>query len=76
MLMDYAKPTSLRMVFYIYARQIVYYRDKLGGYYSVDQLLEIKNFPVHIFLDLASGLIELNKARYQGTPPRPCRPPG
>ena len=25
-----------------YARQIIYYRDKLGGYYSVDQLYEIE----------------------------------
>jgi competence protein comEA helix-hairpin-helix repeat region len=39
-----------------YARQIVYYRDKLGGYYSVDQLLEIKNFPVQTFERIKNNL--------------------
>lgn len=27
-----------------FARQIVYYREKLGGYYSIEQLLEINKF--------------------------------
>ena len=54
-----ADTTALRQLHGIgsyYARQIVYYRDKLGGYYSVDQLLEIKNFPVQTFERIKNNL--------------------
>lgn len=41
---DTAELKQLTGIGSYFARQIVYYRDKLGGYHSVEQLLEIKNF--------------------------------
>ncbi|MDR0830164.1 MAG: helix-hairpin-helix domain-containing protein [Prevotellaceae bacterium] len=54
-----------------WAKAIVAYRQKLGGYYSVNQLLEIKNFPAETFAKIEQNLtadaskiqkIEINRA--------------
>ena len=39
-----------------FARQIVAYRQKLGGYYSIDQLLEIKNFTAERLKNIRDNL--------------------
>ncbi|MDR1544030.1 MAG: helix-hairpin-helix domain-containing protein [Prevotellaceae bacterium] len=54
-----------------WAKAIVAYRQKLGGYYSVNQLLEIKNFPSETFERIEKNMladvskitqIEINRA--------------
>ncbi len=46
---DTTQLKQLRGVGSYYAQQIIYYRNRLGGYYSVQQLLEIENFPLNTF---------------------------
>lgn len=54
-----ADTTELKKLYGIgsyFARQIVYYRNRLGGYYSVDQLLEIKNFSAETFEKIKNNI--------------------
>jgi DNA uptake protein ComE-like DNA-binding protein len=45
-----------------WAKAITAYRDKIGGYYSVNQLLEIKNFPIETLKNIEKQLkVDTNK---------------
>ncbi len=46
---DTAELKRLKGIGSYFARQIIHYRNALGGYYSINQLLEVKNFPSETF---------------------------
>lgn len=46
---DTAELKRLKGIGSYFARQIIHYRNTLGGYYSINQLLEVKNFPSETF---------------------------
>lgn len=53
---DTAELALLKGVGRVYARRIVYYRNKLGGFYSPDQLLEVEGISPVILNDNANYL--------------------
>ena len=71
---DTADLQKLRGIGSGWAKAIVAYRQKLGGYVSVNQLLEIKNFPSETFFKIEKNLsvdvskvqkIEINRANVE-----------
>jgi DNA uptake protein ComE-like DNA-binding protein len=72
---DTAQLKLLRGIGSGYARAIVNYRNRLGGFYSVNQLLEINNFPLETLKRIEKNLsvdaslirkIEVNRATAEG----------
>jgi DNA uptake protein ComE-like DNA-binding protein len=70
---DSADLVKLNGVGPVFAKRILKYRDLLGGFYSVSQLLEVYNFPVETFQKIENNIsadtlllkkIRLNFAEY------------
>jgi DNA uptake protein ComE-like DNA-binding protein len=70
---DSADLVKLNGIGPVYAKRILKYRDLLGGFYSVSQLLEVYNFPEETFQEIENNIsvdtlllkkIRLNFAEY------------